>query len=312
MGVGIGRGKILLVGGYTVLEHPNRALVLSVDNAKIHVVSRPSKTWEVTSSYGKWSGENIHEMPEKLRFVKHAITESEVSEPHRIQIQEHGLFATGEKLGLGSSAAVTVAVIRSLRNDLMHKEIFKRAYRAHSNAQGKIGSGFDVASAVYGHIMYSRPTAPSGEGAKILPIAVPWGLVIRMFNVVGKSTGTAVSAKKVMQAVKSDRMARKVFDELAEENNRTTELFTRGQLKEFLDSLKRINALRRELGERSGVPIEPRDLDPVRRRLEKMGYITVLPGAGGYDSIVALGIRGEVSRKKIELPGIKEVEVWLR
>ena len=65
------------------------------------------------------------------------------------------------KTGLGSSAALTVSLVGALlewfqvidvsRHSEKHMVILHNLCQlAHANAQGKIGSGFDVAAAVYG------------------------------------------------------------------------------------------------------------------------------------------------------------------
>lgn len=70
------------------------------------------------------------------------------------------------KTGLGSSAALTTSLVSSLlqwfevtrvglRPDSEDRRVVHNlAQLVHANAQGKIGSGFDVAAAVYGQIRY--------------------------------------------------------------------------------------------------------------------------------------------------------------
>jgi phosphomevalonate kinase len=72
------------------------------------------------------------------------------------------------KTGLGSSAALVTALTASLLAHYLPKDLFdldtkegqdelhRLAQTAHCAAQGKVGSGFDVASAVYGTCMYRR------------------------------------------------------------------------------------------------------------------------------------------------------------
>lgn len=70
------------------------------------------------------------------------------------------------KTGLGSSAALTVAivgaalgvlgVVRSPLDERGRHLIHATAQAAHGRAQGKVGSGFDVAAAVFGSISYAR------------------------------------------------------------------------------------------------------------------------------------------------------------
>lgn len=71
------------------------------------------------------------------------------------------------KTGLGSSAAMTTAVVAALlqylgivdlssNQDVDLDVVHMIAQTAHCIAQGKVGSGFDVSSAVYGSQRYVR------------------------------------------------------------------------------------------------------------------------------------------------------------
>lgn len=72
------------------------------------------------------------------------------------------------KTGLGSSAALVTAFIAAILSYYLPRDVFdlsndegkarahNLAQAAHSDAQGKIGSGFDVAAAVYGSCLYRR------------------------------------------------------------------------------------------------------------------------------------------------------------
>jgi mevalonate kinase len=64
------------------------------------------------------------------------------------------------KLGLGSSAAVTVSLITGLLSaniiepdEISPEQIMKLAMDSHKTAQGSIGSGVDIVAAVYGGII---------------------------------------------------------------------------------------------------------------------------------------------------------------
>ncbi|KAK9235301.1 ribosomal protein S5 domain 2-type protein [Lipomyces kononenkoae] len=85
------------------------------------------------------------------------------------------------KTGLGSSAALTTSLVAALLSfyasidpvaSESKKILHNLAQVAHCNAQGKVGSGFDVACAVYGSIVYHRfqpsiisslPSAPTSS-----------------------------------------------------------------------------------------------------------------------------------------------------
>ncbi|KAK9323154.1 ribosomal protein S5 domain 2-type protein [Lipomyces orientalis] len=90
------------------------------------------------------------------------------------------------KTGLGSSAALTTSLVAALlsfygdmNTDAAETKIILHnlAQLAHCNAQGKVGSGFDVACAVFGSIVYRRfqpsiisslPPTPTSSAAEAL------------------------------------------------------------------------------------------------------------------------------------------------
>ncbi|KIX04273.1 phosphomevalonate kinase [Rhinocladiella mackenziei CBS 650.93] len=77
-------------------------------------------------------------------------------------------LSDAHKTGLGSSAALVTALVSALlvfyarktgvESPLHHTTIHNLAQAAHCAAQGKVGSGFDVAAAVYGSCLYRRFT----------------------------------------------------------------------------------------------------------------------------------------------------------
>src|SRR5690606_17926630 len=78
---------------------------------------------------------------------------------------QHG----GHKLGLGSSAAVAVALVAALTGargvTVTADELFALADSAHREAQGGSGSGGDIAASVYGgRIRYLRGERPQQVG----------------------------------------------------------------------------------------------------------------------------------------------------
>ena len=83
-----------------------------------------------------------------------------------ITIDSTEFFATGHKLGLGSSAAVATALTAALSTAAgrspSREEIRILATDAHRSAQRGAGSGGDVASSSYGGLIgYVRDTAPT-------------------------------------------------------------------------------------------------------------------------------------------------------
>ncbi len=89
---------------------------------------------------------------------------------------------TRQKTGLGSSAAVTVALSAAIRNSV---DVGPLARRAHSDFQGGVGSGVDIASSLHGGLIEYRR-----EGATTAAIDWPPELRFRLIW-----TGTAASTR---------------------------------------------------------------------------------------------------------------------
>ena len=90
-----------------------------------------------------------------------------------------------EKIGLGSSAALTVALCAAVKNSTDVATIMSVAKQAHSNLQGGAGSGVDIACSLTGGLIDYRM-----EGASVTAMDWPEGLSYRLIW-----TGVAVSTR---------------------------------------------------------------------------------------------------------------------
>lgn len=266
-------GKVLMTGGYLILERPNAGLVLST-NARFYAIVKPihhqikSDSWawawtDVRLTSPQLSREALYKLalknltiqtvsPSDSRnpFVEYAVQYSVAAAyatfdhnkrellhklllqglditilgsndfySYRNEIERRGLpltpeslaslppfssitFNTGDadggdckpevaKTGLGSSAAMTTAVVAALLHYLdvvklsswkEHQErrdvadldlVHKIAQTAHCIAQGKVGSGFDVSSAVYGSQRYVRFSPEVISSTQVADKSVP-------------------------------------------------------------------------------------------------------------------------------------------
>ncbi len=179
-------GKVLWLGGYSVLEKPNTSLVTTVD-AYVHAFIKPNRNGYVkikapqhseivTGNIDPISGAIQIMLPSELKLLKTSL-EVATMYSRALGVNTHGFDIETKsddqiafkvigpekkivKSGLGSSAAVTVASISAVLKynqiDATKEEIHKLAQLAHSIATGKVGSGFDIAAATFGSISYSR------------------------------------------------------------------------------------------------------------------------------------------------------------
>jgi len=88
-------------------------------------------------------------IPTDTRFIDAAT--KEWGEGKNIKFSIQSTFSG--KYGFGSSSAVTVATLKALKPDAPDRTLFDTAYKIILEIQG-VGSGFDVASAVFGGTLY--------------------------------------------------------------------------------------------------------------------------------------------------------------
>ncbi len=231
--------------------------------------------------------------------------------PFTLETHSDAAFTQGGgKTGLGSSAAATVAMVHGL---LLHHGIsdFKITHHcaqvAHSRAQGKVGSGYDIAASVFGSQEYQRYTPELIDGFP-KNAEKPWDHFIRPLRVAPcfylalatfpkESTSTVSMTQRTGAWKKANPKAyADLMQELDDANvdaiayleqlhtEKTQENFD--LFKQFFESGR---ALTRELGEKSGAPIEPTDVTAlIEQSLDNGAFVCKAPGAGGKDNLVAL------------------------
>jgi len=202
------------------------------------------------------------------------------------------------------------------------------AQAAHCTAQGKIGSGFDVAAAVYGSCIYRRfsPNVLEHLGelgsidfAKRLLATVNDNLTPKLWDT--QIQKSEIDIPKELRLVMCDvdcgsetpGMVKKVFawrkenpeeaallwatlqkgnEDLASElrSLAISERTSASSYENLRDIILTIRSLVREMSEKSGVPIEPKvQTELIDACSELPGVIGgVVPGAGGFDAVALL------------------------
>ena len=238
------------------------------------------------------------------------------------------------KTGLGSSAALVVAVVSAMcflcGDDIDPSKIHKLAQIAHSHAQGKIGSGFDVATAVFGTIKYSRfdPShIPKDESpAEIVKsVNAPWKFTAEQCQLpslyevlmgdVAQGSETPGMVKQVLAWRSSHpNEADALFATLNHANMSIIEAMATQDSANIRASVQQIRGCLRQLTDLSGVPIEPpRQTALLDRASRVVGVLGgVVPGAGGDDAICLILDTQAASKPEIlaELQKIEGV-TWM-
>lgn len=249
------------------------------------------------------------------------------------RFQDFGVKLTeAHKTGLGSSAALVTSFTGALLSHYLPSSLFSLstekgksvlhnlAQAAHCAAQGKVGSGFDVAVAVYGTCKYRRfspsilsslgEVGSKGFASRVKSVVeneggvwdtecekdlvtIPKGMALVMCDVdCGSNTPSMV--KKVLEWRKADPSGSKELMDSLQSSNDVLESklgAASPSMSELESAFASIRSKIRKMGELSGVPIEPPEqtelLDAVTKNVEGVAG-GVVPGAGGYDAIVLL------------------------
>lgn len=161
-------GKLVLSGEYAVLDGAP-AIVMAVNRRASVTVSALEDDCHVIDSVGHDPG-RFKSDGGKLQFVagerSHRLfaavwnTVAPTPTGSRIFKLDTNSFVdpdSGKKLGIGSSAALTVALCAALVGSSADREtIVEVAMRAHRHFQGGVGSGVDIASSISGGMIEYR------------------------------------------------------------------------------------------------------------------------------------------------------------
>lgn len=188
-------GKVVILGEYAVLEGAP-ALVMAVDRrvrVSLHAhggphctVSAPGLTdsrgrFELAPCGPRW----LEGDAETFRLATHIIAaffgidrDATSCGPFDLVLDSAALMERGagesRKLGLGSSAALTVALYHALGYYVatQHEQVatpdLERLIHIHAGLQGRRGSGLDVAASLYGGLIeYNRSPTPHAIAASL-------------------------------------------------------------------------------------------------------------------------------------------------
>ncbi|RGP69830.1 phosphomevalonate kinase [Fusarium sporotrichioides] len=250
-------------------------------------------------------------------------------------------LGNANKTGLGSSAALVTSLTASLLVHYLPEDLFsidsdkgKRtlhnlAQAAHCAAQGKVGSGFDVATAVYGSCRYRRfspatlnkipePGAAGfadalvklvdGESewdVEVLKDAVtmPKGAVLRMCDVDCGSKTVGMVKKVLAWKASNHDESKTLWDELQKRNEQLIATLNAGDVAKLPEKITAVREKIREMGIASDVPIEPESQTELLDALSTVEgvYGGVVPGAGGYDALALLMKDDEETKQRVEV-----------
>ncbi len=324
-------GKLVLLGEYAVLDGAP-ALVLAVDRrAKVTLTDGGSDTWEIVSptlnlqarlrlrsDHAEWIGD----ASDDLKWIATLLTRTARIghlQPCRIRLEsgsfhfEHvrpGQAAVKAKLGLGSSAALTVALLGALHAQAdLPPPTLDGVIDVHRAIQHGRGSGIDVAASLSGGLIRFEL---SDNVARVLPMALPgelrWCCVY---------TGHPASTPAMLATVTAWReheptaFAQRMH-ELATISSRGIDALTLHDAGAFLTSLHDYAQALACLGDSAGADIASREHRSLATLAAECGCVYKSCGAGGGDVGVTFALQDERLREfasRAEQSGFAVIEM---
>lgn len=274
-------GKLILTGEYAVLDGAP-AIVVAVDR---RAVARRNATPRGSSPFLVSVAEEI--------AVRRGADDPAARAALEVSVDSTAFYNRAQKLGLGSSAAVTVAATALSLDTTNRREILTVALAAHARAQGPRGargSGADIAASVYGGtIAFSRP---AGTGPCLIePMRWPASVAIVPFFT-GVAADTAQLVARVAAAREAHRTAVDAALTAITEASRAacaalaaaadvSPIALIGALALAADATDRLAAATR-------IDLVPACVTAARAALSRLGGTAKTTGAGGGDVGIAI------------------------
>ncbi len=263
-------GKLFLSGEYAVLEGA-AAVVTAVDARATAIVGDvPTHVSPVLQA--------VADMVSGEIFTDH---------PPDVDVNSDVFFASGMKLGLGSSAAVCAAACGMLFEHAglpivgNRDRILELASRAHFAAQGGRGSGADVAASVLGGtILFSAQGARSMLSEPGICAKVIW---------TGSASSTVDLLDRVQDFERSDRPGfRRRMDDLLDLAGELGNAYSLGEAKRIVDLTGEYGRAMKRLGQEAGASVVTSEHERVMTIAAALGGAAKPSGAGGGDCAVAV------------------------
>jgi len=249
-------GKVVILGEYAVVDGAP-SIVRAVDRGV-----RCTVTAAARRSLSTPTGDD--------RFVRRAL-EAVDAPPAHYAFEDDNPVEADEKVGLGGSAAATVAAVvaawRTAGREPSPDEIFARAFAVHREVQGS-GSGIDVAASAHGGWIRFE------EGRIERLVEGPPCAVV--YTGRSASTGPRVERYRALPA-----SVRRAF---VEESRRIVDGFAA----EPVGAMRRGAAALRAMADRAGIAYWTDDIEALVALAHDHGGAAKPSGAGGGDIVVAL------------------------
>lgn len=311
-------GKIMLLGEYAVLDGAP-ALVAAVGrHARVRLSPRPDRVWRIcaqemgvadlqftidSSGRTRWRG-GAHNAQARLGLTAHMLQAmlAGLAMPDwprtgaDLEIDTSELYVSDGrgapvKLGLGSSAAVSVALWRALgahfdrhREDRDPEQVLRELLEPYSRAQGGWGSGADLAASLYGGMIRYRL---STDGFSIRRMRLPRKLAL-CFVFSGRAAATPDHLAKFYHwRRRRPDASRNLLAQMTEQAESGVRAAHEDDAGRMIIAMKNYSGLLEQLGEAMGVAVVSRPHRLAGRLAARAGVCYKACGAGGGDLGIA-------------------------
>ncbi|MEN0066461.1 MAG: hypothetical protein AAGA48_30270 [Myxococcota bacterium] len=249
-------GKVVILGEYAVVDGA-QAIVRAVDRGvRCTVTASPTVQWTTPT------GDD--------RFVARALEAVEAPAAH-YTFSDWRPVESSEKVGLGGSAAATVAAVvaaaRQAGRPVVADEVFAAAFAVHHAVQGS-GSGIDVAASAHGGwLSFAEGQArPLGGGPECAVVF---------------SGQSATTGPRVQRYLALNESVRRAF---VDETQRIVEAFAITPI----DAIRAGAEALRAMADQAGIAYWTPQIEDLVRLASDHGGAAKPSGAGGGDIVVAI------------------------
>jgi phosphomevalonate kinase len=295
-------GKLMLAGEYSVLGPVGVAVAVAIDSG-VALIAEPTDQWELRRLDCDVAWREGQPVPDELRFVHHAWqlgvhqAKGELS-PHRFATRPGGIIrGTGKKKpGIGGSASATVATLTAidaispaphgLNQDAQRVE---NGRQCHRTAQAELGSGYDIATIVYGGALVWRRLEPGWNapyGGEQLSWPQEWLLLA---GYTGRSASTTHLVASMFASRDSGRDT--LADDLAHLGQPVTavvQALRERRLDQMALALVDCHERLVHFDRSRRLSIVTPEISGMLASASKCGAAAKISGAGGGDSVIAL------------------------
>jgi len=277
-------GKLMLFGEHAVV-YDKPCIVVSVDHRiSVSIEKRNDNNLILTAPELDIKDKNISDLEKthfkKVRFILTVIRNffKKYDVKSGLDIKTKSEFS--DKIGLGSSSAVVVSAIKCLSElfkiKMNEKDIFDLSYQTVLDVQG-LGSGFDVAAAVYGGILFFKTAGKTIEAINIQDIPLVVG-----YTGIKADTPTLVKMVREKRTKEPDKINH-IFNEIEKiVNSAKTEIEN-----ENWKEVGRLMNLNQNLLRNLDISSKKLE-DLIKAALDAGAYGAKLSGAGGGDCMIAI------------------------